>query len=103
MSLQASIENKVRAAFAPGYLELVNESHQHATRPGAESHFKLVLVSAAFSGQSPVQRHRSVYQVLAEELAAGVHALTLQLFTPAEWEKRGQAQESPPCLGGSGK
>lgn len=42
------------------------------------------VVSAAFEGKNPVQRHRLVYQLLAAEIEAGVHALALKTKTPAE-------------------
>jgi BolA protein len=103
MVVQPKIEEKIRRAFLPSHLEVINESHHHATRPGAESHFKVILVSATFAGRSPVDRHRLVYQALSEELKGTVHALSLQLFSPEEWAKQGRPAESPPCLGGSGK
>ena len=100
--MQERIESKVITALTPAHLELVNESHNHASGPRAETHFKLTLVSTQFAGQGLVQRHRRVYEVLATELKEGVHALTLQLFTPDEWTARGGVvPQSPPCLGGS--
>jgi BolA protein len=40
--------------------------------------------------------------LLAGELAAGLHALTLTLLTPDEFEARGgESLASPKCLGGS--
>lgn len=99
--MQKRIEDKVRAKFIPELCELVNESHRHASGPAAETHFKLTLVSQAFVGQRLVQRHRAVYDVLASELQEGVHALTLQLYTPEEWQAHGKIQPSPNCQGGS--
>lgn len=34
-----------------------------------------------------MQRHRSVYNLLSEELQAGLHALSLKTKTPQEIEK----------------
>jgi len=32
----------------------------------------------------------------------GIHALTLHLYTPAEWQdSESGAPQSPPCMGGS--
>jgi BolA protein len=42
------------------------------------------VVSAAFEGKNAVQRHRMVYQLLQEEIDAGLHALALKTKTPAE-------------------
>jgi BolA protein len=100
--VQESITGKLEAALKPAHLEVINESHRHAVPPGSESHFKVVIVSDAFEGQPRVRRHQQVNAVLAEELEAGLHALSMETLTAAEWTARGgQTLESPPCLGGS--
>lgn len=71
----------------PQYFEIENESDQHAGPPGRDSHFKLLLVSAAFSGLSRLERQRRVNDILKDEFQAGLHALTQRLLTPEEWEK----------------
>ena len=102
MRMQQTIERKLAEALAPAHLEVINESHQHSVPPGSESHFKVVLVSAAFEGKRSVARHQQVYKVLAAELAGGVHALALHTYTPAEWSERAaRAPDSPACMGGS--
>lgn len=94
------IRNKLEENFRPEYLELVNESHMHSVPPNSETHFKLVMVSEEFKGLRPVQRHQAVYKLLAEELAGGVHALALHLYTREEWAVQGAAPDSPACMGG---
>lgn len=102
MKVQQTIESKVRAEFTPDHLELVNESHMHSVPKGSETHFKLVLVTAAFNGKRQVARHQLVYGLLAPELQGGVHALALHTYTPQEWAARNApAPASPQCLGGS--
>ena len=102
MSIQSAIETKLTAAFMPVDLAVINESHQHSVPPNSETHFKLILVSDQFAEMTLVKRHQSVYEALAHELANGVHALALHLFTPAEWLERNQtAADSPQCMGGS--
>ncbi|MEW5838138.1 MAG: BolA family protein [Pseudomonadota bacterium] len=94
------LQSKLSAAFLPSHLEIVNESHRHARRE-SNSHFHITLVSNAFAGQSLLARHRAVNQVLAEELAGEIHAITLNTLTPDEWIARGGAVEpSPQCKGG---
>jgi len=102
-SIQATLEAKLRDAFAPGYLEVVNESDRHNVPPGSESHFRVTVVADAFAGEGLVSRHRRVNQVLAEELQGGVHALALHTYTPSEWALRGGTRESPECRGGGGR
>lgn len=102
MRMQQTIERKLAEAFAPLHLEVQNESHQHSVPQGSETHFRVVLVSAAFAGKRSVARHQEVYRVLAAELAGGVHALALHTYTPEEWaERAGAAPASPACMGGS--
>jgi BolA protein len=46
-----------------------------------------------------VARHRLVNKILAEELDV-IHALALHTMTPQEWQQKGAAPQSPPCMGG---
>lgn len=102
MSIADRIQAKVNLALQPEHVELVNESHMHAG-PATDSHFKLVVVAAAFRGQGRVKRHQAVYRVLQDELQSGgqggsVHALALHLHTPEEWTAVA-VPASPLCAG----
>lgn len=102
MTVQAEIEHKIQHGLHPDFLEVANESHMHNVPPGSESHFKVTVVSTEFDGKMLVARHRILNQLLKDELAGPVHALSLNTLTPAEWqEKNGEIRKSPPCLGGS--
>jgi BolA family transcriptional regulator, general stress-responsive regulator len=102
MRTQDIIERKLAERFAPAHLEVVNESGNHNVPRGAETHFKVVLVAAAFEGLRLIARHRLVNETLSEQLAGGVHALAIHTYTEAEWRARfGAAPLSPPCHGGS--
>ncbi len=101
LTVQKTIQSKLEIALQPDLFYIENESHMHGG-PATESHFKLTVVAAQFGDQSPVKRHQTVYKLLANELAAGVHALSLHLYTVEEWEVRGQeVPSSPDCRGGS--
>ena len=101
MTVQAHIEQKLAAELNPLHLQVVNESDNHNVPPGSESHFKVVVVSAAFEGKMLVARHRMINKILADELKNQIHALALHTYTEADWvEKNGDAPLSPPCLGG---
>ena len=102
MTMQQQIELKLQQVFAPTHLEVRNESHMHRTEPGAQSHFKVVLVSERFTGQRLLARHREVNGVLAEELAGAIHALALHTYTPEEWQQQGAAPRTPSCVGKPG-
>ncbi|HBC56358.1 MAG TPA: BolA family transcriptional regulator [Gammaproteobacteria bacterium] len=102
MSIQTAIELKLQESFQPAYLAVENESHNHSVPANSETHFKVTIVSAHFIDLSKVRRHQQVYQLLAEELQNGVHALALHLYHPEEWRLRGQSSpDSPACRGGS--
>ena len=82
------IRAKLTAGLRPVRLAIHDDSQKHAghegARPGGESHFRVEIVSAAFSGEDRVARQRRVYALLAEELHTGVHALQLTTLTPEE-------------------
>jgi acid stress-induced BolA-like protein IbaG/YrbA len=48
-------------------------------------HFEAVVVSPAFAGKRPVQRHQLVYAALGGRMGNEIHALALQVFTPEEF------------------
>jgi BolA family transcriptional regulator, general stress-responsive regulator len=80
------IERKLRMAFQPETLTVVDETNQHhghaGWRESGETHFRVEITATAFVGKSRVERQRAVYQVLAEELAGPVHALALTASAP---------------------
>lgn len=101
-SVQHTIETKLHAELQPSLLEVVNESHMHNVPPNSETHFKVVVVSDAFTGKRSVARHQLVYKTLSEEVAGPVHALAIHTYTNDEWQQSGSASpNSPQCLGGS--
>ena len=83
-----AIRDKLTAAFQPDRLEVVDDSARHAghvgARDGGESHFNVVIVSAAFKGRNRIQRQRDIHVALSEELAGPVHALSIKAFAPDE-------------------
>lgn len=88
MPVAETIRRKLEKALAPERLEIVDESHLHkghaGHRPGGESHFRLTVVSAGFSGRSRVERQRLVTAALREEMGNPIHALTMKTLTPEE-------------------
>jgi BolA protein len=83
-----AITNKLREAFTPESLDVIDESHLHeghsGHRPGGETHFRIYIVSDAFQGKSRIERHRMINTTLAAELAGSVHALAIKAQTPGE-------------------
>ena len=102
MSRQERIYTLLQNHCNPQHLEVHDESHQHHAKPGSESHFKVIMISDQFSIQSRIDRHRVVNTLLDAELKNGLHALSLHLYSPAEWQQRNSAvAKSPTCRGGS--
>jgi len=87
-TMAARITDKLSKALAPEHLEVTDESHQHhghaGWREGGETHFRVQIVSAAFSGRTRLERHRLVNAALADELAGGVHALAIVARAPGD-------------------
>ncbi len=79
-------------AFAPVVLQIQDDSAHHAGHSGAQaggqSHYSVLMVSAAFQGLNRVARSRAVHTALASEFGpaevGGMHALALTLRTPDE-------------------
>lgn len=88
MSLKTLIEQTLTERFAPDQLDVADESHRHhghaGWREGGETHFRLDIVSQAFSGKSRVDRHRLVNEALAGAFAQGLHALAIRARAPGE-------------------
>jgi len=76
------IKDKLQKAFTPEHLEVIDQSHLHAghagAREGGNSHFAVVIRAQAFGEITPLARHRAINDVLAEELAGPIHALTIK-------------------------
>jgi BolA protein len=47
MMIREQIEEKLRAAFEPVFLEVVDESYRHNVPAGSESHLKLCWLAIA--------------------------------------------------------
>jgi BolA protein len=88
-TLQSRIERKLIDAFAPERLAVINESHLHAghqpdmTGTG-ETHIRIRIVSAKFSGMPRLARHRAINELLKPDLDAGLHALAVEPAAPGE-------------------
>lgn len=82
------IAARLTAALAPTRLDVVNDSARHRGHAGddgtGESHFTVLVESAAFAGLSRVARQRLVNQALADLLRERIHALAIQARAPGE-------------------
>lgn len=75
------------SALQPVRLDIRDDSAKHAGHAGARDgrgHFSVSIVSAAFDGLSPIQRHKRVYAAMGALMDTDVHALAIVAKTPAE-------------------
>lgn len=96
MSMQSTLEEKLKAAFAPQRLHVINESHLHAGHHHVmngqvaefdgkgETHFRIRIMAEQFAGMSRLERHRAVNGLLEEELKGDLHALAIETAAPSE-------------------
>lgn len=89
MTRQQRIETALQATFDPERLSVINESHLHAGHQpefdgSGDSHFRVRLQSASFTGKSRIDRHRAVNAALQAEFDGGLHALAVEAAAPGE-------------------
>ncbi len=92
-SSQGPMYNAMVSALSvlkPTSMTLIDNSHQHAgdaqNDMDGESHFELVIVSAAFEGLNIVKRQKLVYMMLGDMMQQ-IHSLQIMSLTPEEAEK----------------
>lgn len=81
------IQQMLDQAFAAARVTVRDDSARHAGHPGARDgagHFSVRIVSQDFSGRSRLERHRLVYEALAQMLPREIHALNIVAVSPDE-------------------
>ena len=89
MTTQDAIKQALDS-LSPSLLEIEDESHKHAGHAGntGGGHYNLLIVSEAFSGLSPLQRHRLVFEKVDALMKNQIHALSIRAQTPSEFQAR---------------
>lgn len=85
------------AVLAPQSLQIEDDSARHAGHAGAASgggHYNLWMTSPRFEGRTRVERHRLVYDALADLMQREIHALAMVLLAPGETDRRTGAPHS---------
>lgn len=80
------LRQRLETALAPESLEIIDDSHKHAghSSAGGMGHFTVRICAAAFEGKPLIQRHRLVYDSVADLMQTEIHALSIQATTPAK-------------------
>jgi BolA protein len=87
VTIRSEIERRL-SSLTPSYVEVTDDSAQHAGHAGAAAHaartgavdgthFELTIVSPLFAGKTPVTRHRMVYALLDDLMKTRIHALKI--------------------------
>jgi BolA protein len=76
--------NHPEAGLAPCVLDIEDQSqgHLHHAGRGKGGHFKLKIVTEAFVGKTPIQRHQMVYKALGDLMKEDIHAISIEAQTP---------------------
>lgn len=81
------IRTRLLATFSPQRCLVDDESALHAGHAGAASgggHYRVNLVSDIFEGKNRLNRHRLVYDCLADMMHRDIHALAIIAIAPSE-------------------
>ncbi len=73
------VEELIRQALPQARVEVFSDDN---------THFSARLISAAFEGLRPLARHQLVYRALGERVGREIHALSIEAYTPQEWNTR---------------
>ena len=84
---KAKIEKILQGAFQPQFLEVIDDSAKHAGHAGAKQggHYSVIIVSSAFEGKKPIDRHRMIYEAL-KPVKDLIHALVIQARTQRKFQ-----------------
>ena len=71
------VKSYIAAGLECTHLEVEGDGH----------HFSAVIVSPAFAGKRPIQRHQLVYAALGDRMRQEIHALSMKTLTPEEFQQ----------------
>ncbi|MEG3180930.1 BolA family protein [Sphingomonas sp. LT1P40] len=84
----AEITARLTDQLSPSRLEVINDSAKHRGHSGddgsGESHFTVVIESAAFAGKSRLDRQRLVNRALGDLMIERIHAMAIRATAPGE-------------------
>ena len=99
------VEDALSTALAPvHHLAVTDVTDGHAVEGVRDGRALLadgleilvLVVSAEFDGQTPIDRQRAVNAVLAKDLSTGkLHSVRMKCWTPAQWQRQGAPPSFP--------
>jgi len=86
MTRAEQITTRLKNAFDPEHLDVVDESEMHrghaGFQKGGESHFRVTMRAASLEGKTRIAQHRAVHAAIGKDLMGEIHALALDLSIP---------------------
>ena len=83
MRIADLMATRLTEAFAPSLLEIRDDSEKHrghaGYQDGGESHWQIVISSAAFDGMNRLARHRAIHAALGKDIIGRIHALAIDI------------------------
>jgi BolA family transcriptional regulator, general stress-responsive regulator len=76
------IQARLKQAFHPNHLEVIDESDKHIGHPGHQGggrHFAVVITAACFNAISRVEAHRQIYALFNDMIPEQIHALRIKI------------------------
>ncbi len=86
------LEETLRLALHPDFLEVLDDSAKHrghaGARQGGGGHYIVTVVAPAFEGKTLIEQHRLVNEALKTLFGSEIHALALQTYSPTQWQSK---------------
>ena len=94
MNLSEKIKKILCQKLFASHVEVLDQSHLHAGHKQAQEsgggHYTVIVVSEIFTGKKTLERHRLVYQALAQEFQKEIHALSIGAYSLEEYRSSSQ-------------
>ena len=79
----AILESRLKDAFSPSRLEIIDDSWRHKGHEGAKEgagHYTVTIIAEALSNKSRVEAHREIYNLFPDLIPRDVHALQIKIL-----------------------
>lgn len=76
------ITERLKNAFSPESLEVIDDSEKHKGHAGAQGgagHYSIIISAARFKKKSRIESHRMIYEVLNDLIPHEIHALKIRI------------------------
>jgi BolA protein len=88
MRVAGILRERLEEILEPSTLLVEDQSAAHAGHAGAraegDSHFRVVITAAGFSGRSRIERQRMVLAAVGDLMQTDIHALVITARAPGE-------------------